>query len=32
MGSGSWTTTAYASYSTSLGKSYDYTAGRVSGQ
>lgn len=32
MGSGSWTTTAYASYSTSLGKSYDYTSGRVSGQ
>ena len=32
MGSGSWTTTAYASYSTSLGRSYDYTSGRVSGQ
>ena len=32
MGSGTWSTKAYASYSTSLGKSYDTSSGRVSGQ
>lgn len=32
MGSGSWSTKAYASYSTSLGRSYDSVSGRVSGQ
>lgn len=32
MGGGSWTTTAYATYSTSLGRSYDSFSGRVSGQ
>lgn len=32
MGSGSWRTKDYASYSTSLGRSYDSTSGRVSGQ
>ena len=32
MGAGSFTSTAYASYSHSCGKSYDYDTGRVSGQ
>lgn len=32
MGSGSFTSTAYLSYSTSLGRSYDTSSGRVSGQ
>lgn len=32
MGSGSFTTTAYASYSTSCGKAYSTTTGRVTGQ
>lgn len=32
MGSGSFTTTSYASYSTSRGKSFDSFTGRVSGQ
>ena len=32
MGGGSWSTTAYASYNTSLGRSYDSFSGRVSGQ
>jgi hypothetical protein len=32
MGSGTWSTTAYASYSTSLGKSYDISSGRIIGQ
>lgn len=32
MGSGTFTTTAYASYSTSCGKAYSTTTGRVSGQ
>ena len=32
MGSGTWSTKAYACYSTSLGKSYDTSSGRVSGQ
>ena len=32
MGSGTWSTKAYACYSTSLGKSYDTVSGRISGQ
>ena len=32
MGGGSWTTDTYACYSTSCGKSYSITTGRVSGQ
>ncbi len=32
MGSGSFTASSYAMYSTSLGRSYDVTSGRVSGQ
>lgn len=32
MGSGTFTTASYASYSTSMGKSYDTTTRRVSGQ
>ena len=32
MGSGSWSTRAFASYSTSLGKDYDFKTGRISGQ
>lgn len=32
MGSGSFTSTAYLSYSTSLGRSYDTSSGRVFGQ
>lgn len=32
MGCGTFTSASYASYSTSVGKSYDYDTGRVSGQ
>lgn len=32
MGAGSWSTSAYASYSTSNGKDYDVSTGRLSGQ
>ena len=32
MGSGTWSSSCYASYSTSRGKSYDSVTGRVSGQ
>ena len=32
MGHGTWTTTSYASYSSTLGRSYDTTTSRVTGQ
>lgn len=32
MGSGSFTTASYCAYSTSLGRDYDYSTGRVNGQ
>ena len=32
MGSGSWSTRAFASYSTSLGRDYDFKTGRIYGQ